>query len=369
MYIIASHIAYSKNGSETFGPANNICDFLLDKNKDFIFIKHCLSGHRQSEISSKSGVLRVGKFYNKNIVIGSLEKIVINLKNANKKGVVFIGIDPVNGISGVALKLFKRTKCFIYLTPDYTEVRFKNSVLNKAYHLMDRICLKYADEVWSVSTRIVKKRRLQGVPDSRNKFLPNSPDFNSIKRLGYDGNNKLVIVSPLSKALDFGPVIEIIKKVSRKYSDIKLQVVGSGDEENVFKKMAEQSGVEKNVTFLGWRSHDEVIKIISESFLGFALYTKFASWNRYGDSMKAREYVACGIPVIISDIPSTAEDISGYGAGLVVGEMNDQEVNRVCLFIEKCIDDKSFYNSLRNNALKMGKDFDKNKILSELLKV
>lgn len=125
--------------------------------------------------------------------------------------------------------------------------------------------------------------------------------------------------------------------------------------------------LEDNIVFLGWKDHDEVLDILVKSFIGFALYTKNISWNKYGDSMKAREYVACGLPVIISDIPSNADDIKEYSAGLVVGDLSKAEIERVESFIEKCIIDIDFYRHMRNNAIRLGRDFDKDKILSELL--
>lgn len=366
MYIVASHVAYSREGEEIFGPANNICDFFSRKKEQFIFIKHCLYGQKQTEILKNGEIIKTGKFYNRNIFIRSIEEVIINIKNKDA-ATIFIGIDPMNGLSGVILKIFKKIDKFIYLTPDYTETRFKNIILNKVYHFIDRVCLKSADECWAVSTRIMQKRKGQGLPNFKNKLLPNSPDFNSIKRREYDGNKNLIIVSPLSEALDFEFVIKIMQSIINNYNEVKLQIVGSGAKEEYFKKMVLDNHLEDNIIFLGWRNHDEVLDILVKSFIGFALYTKNLSWNKYGDSMKAREYVACGLPVIISDIPSNADDIKEYNAGLVVSDFGEIEVERIKLFIEKCITDIDFYNHIKNNATRLGKDFDKDKILNELL--
>lgn len=368
MYTVASHVVYSKEDKETPGPASGIYDFLKAKNKNPCFIKHDLNGLKKTEILRWDSVNWKGEYFNKNIILCSLEKVFLNIRNT-ESGDIYIGADPLNGFSGVVMKIFKKIDKFIYLSPDYSEKRYENVLIDKIYHIIDRICLKFTDESWSVSSRIVKKRKEQGLPDFKNKLLPNSPDFYSIERKEYDGNRNFVIISPLSETLDFYSVVKIIKNIIDKYPEVKLNVVGSGVKEDEFKETVRENNLEENIIFLGWKNHEEVIEILVDSFIGFALYTDKSSWNRYGDSMKAREYVACGVPVIISDIPSTADDVDEYEAGFVVGELDEGEVEKVTSFIDKCISDNNYYLKIRENALKMGRDFDKGKILSELLGV
>ncbi|MEI7426056.1 MAG: glycosyltransferase [Candidatus Moraniibacteriota bacterium] len=364
MYLIATHVVYDDKENATHGSAHAVFDFLKKNNKQVILIEHCLYGKYQSQIVKQNDfVKKTGRFYKSNLIFKSFNELFCNIKYF--KGTdVFICVDPLNGIAGVIFKLFKHKKVFIYLTPDYTESRFTNKILNIIYQLTDRVCLKFSNEVWSVSTRIQNKRRLQGLADSKNKLLPNSPDFESIKRKAYDGNKNLVIVSHLSKSLNLLPILEAVKLLTKNFTDIKLSIIGSGDEREAFQALTIKMHLEKNVNFLGQKNHEEVMRVLSESFLGFALYTKENSWNFYGDSMKAREYVACGMPVIINDIPSTADDIRKYDAGLVLAEIDTEKIVN---FIEKCLIDKKYYLGLRENAIRLGKDFDKNKILKELL--
>lgn len=366
-YIIAAHVAYTIEKKDTFGPAHNVVDFLKKKNQEVVFVKHCLNGQMPSEVVAAEKIEKNDKYYNRGLAMKSFGEILINIKNTKGDNIVFVGVDPVNGLSGVLLKGLGRIKKFIYLTPDYIEGRFKNPLVNRLYHFIDRLCLRYSNEVWSVSSRIVKKRKTQGVPDSKNKLVPNSPDFDSIKRVEYNGNKDLIIVSPLSKTLNLKPVLEALNKLTSRYGDLKLRIIGSGDQEEVFKKMTEEMGLAGRVVFLGRKDHHEVLDILTTSFIGFALYTPGeTNWNIYGDSMKAREYVACGLPVIINDIPSTVEDVKEYNAGLVLHDIDPQ---KMADFIEKCMNDREYYIQIRENAIRLGRDFDKSKILSELLGV
>lgn len=368
-YIIAAHVKFNEGGPETFGPAHNINDFLQEKNKKVIFIKHCIEGIHPSKLENAGKISNIDcRFYNRNQFLRYWERVRINIARARnlKTKPIYIGVDPINGLAGVLLKRNKLVKEFIYFSADYADRRFANFFLNSIYHLIDRLCLKRADQIWAVSSRIVKKRTSQGVEPARNHLLPNSPDFGSIKRRLFDGNHNLIVVSHLSKSLNLAPVFRVIKALAGKFPDIKLLIVGSGPEQNNFLKQAKKMGIGKNVDFMGQKAHAEVMDLLSRSFIGIALYTKDNDWNRYGDSMKAREYVGCGLPVIINDIPSTADDIAEYSAGLVLSAVSSQ---RIVEFVSKCINDKKFYLNLRKNALKLGKAFDKKAILEKLLRL
>lgn len=363
-YIIASHVAHNPTGDEIFGPANSIIAFLDSKKKKSIFIKHDLSGKKPSFVISEGKTTQI-QVKDKNIFFRSLAEMRINIKSCPaKKKFCFIGIDPMNGLSGALLKITGKISKFIYLTPDYTESRFSNLLINSIYHLIDRFCLIASDEVWSVSTRIQEVREKQGVPQCKNKLIVNSPDFSKIKQRGYRGSQNLIIISPLSKALDLHTILAALEPLFNKYNKLNLQIVGSGDEEANFKKMVTEAGLNKSVFFLGWRQHHEIFELMQDGFLGFALYTGAANWNTYGDSMKAREYVSCGLPVIINRIPSTADDIQKYCAGLVVDRVDAKEIGT---FVEKCLTNQVYYLGLRTNALKLARDNDKTKILSKLL--
>lgn len=363
-YCIATHIYHVNGTKEVYGPAHDIYDFLASNKKIVYFIKHDLMGGVESEVLRKK-VEKIGRFHNKNLLIRSFEQIWLNfLLGLKQRGkVYYIGIDPINSLSGVLLKLFRKTDKNVYFSVDYADKRFNNTFLNGIYHLIDKICLYNCDEAWSVSARIVKKRKEQGIADHKNKLLPNSPFFDK-KLIKENKNIDLIIVSNLTKSLNIFPILEVIKIISQKEKSIRLNIIGAGPEEKHFKDVVAKKSMMKYVRFLGQMDHAKVLEEISKSFLGFALYTNENTWNTYGDSMKTREYVAYGIPVIMNDIPSTADDVREYNAGLVVHDINSKTISS---FIEKCILDKEYYNSIRKNAISMAKDFDKKKLLKELL--
>lgn len=370
-YFLATHVGYDSSNSVVYGPAEHVFDYLRLKNKTIWSISHPLYFKGYSfTLDNKNNKRNLFNNNNEGFVIGSLKHIHSNLKTINslrnKEKIYFIGVDPINGLSGILLKIFNISKKFVYLNADYADERFENKILNTIYHFLDRLCLLFCDEVWCVSSRIVNKRIKQGKPENKVKLLPNSPNIKDFKL----NNNKkrdyrFVIVTNITKSLNLKPILESLKSLSVNHNNVALDIIGSGDSEEYYKQMVNKMGLEKKVFFLGPKSHDEVISILPNYFLGFAIYTTANNFNYYGDSMKAREYVASGVPTIINNIPSTADDIKKYEAGLVIDEVNSKEITE---FIEKCISDEKYYSKFYKNALKMAKDYDKENILTGLLK-
>ena len=362
-YYIATHVSYNSKHIDNYGPPHYVYDFLKKNKKTVYFIKHCLQGEHDSIFIDERKSITKKIYMGKNFLATVIQHIFLNISMIDNKQAIYIGVNPINGFSGVILKKLGRIKTFIYFTPDYADKRFKNTLLNAIYHVLDIVSLKSANEVWSVSSRIVKKRKKQGVDDSRNKLLPNSPNIADLPIRNNSYLERLIIVSHLTKSLNLEPILQSVKAL-RKKTSLELTIIGSGPELQNMKSRVNELKLGKSVHFLGPLPHKEVLKEISKSFIGLALYTKENSWNMYGDSMKAREYVACGIPVIINSIPSTADDIKLHNAGLVLTKI---DVKKITEFVAKCMNDKRFYDNMCQNAVDLGKKFDKETVLKQLL--
>lgn len=373
IYIIVTHALYANSPKENHGPAHEIYSYLRSRKNHVFFLRHDLVGKNEGDKSKNFEKLLFTSPNPFLLLIKTLKElqqtflfaqhIIWKYRNEKNRQIIFIGVDPLNAVVGSFLKLIGRINKNIYFTVDYADKRFENAVLNKLFHLIDIFCIFSSDELWSVSSRIVAKREKQGVSQLKNKFLPNSPDFQMITRKKYDGNRKLVIISYLGERLELYPILRVVKRLIKKYPDLTLSIIGSGPKEGDFKDLVQKLGLSKNVFFLGQMTHKDALKIVAGSFLGLALYEANIQ-NIYGDSMKAREYVACGIPVIINTVPATADDIKKYQAGLVLKKLS---VSRIISFIEKCIQNPAYYQQLRKNALFLGELFDKKRLLNTLL--
>ena len=368
MYLVVTHSAYNSSGETTYGPANHVYDFITNENLPSALISHSLFGGWPGFIKIKNKKRSLGKLHHLNLLFRSIEHIILNFVEAirlrKKNDLIYIGADPINSLSGAWLKIFGKLDKNIYFIVDYADDRFPNKILNNIYHSLDKFCMRYADEIWCVSTRIIDKKIKLGVPKDKLRLLPNSPNIKSFPKFKQKRNLEMVIVSHLSKSLNLEPILKAIKLIAKKNPTLKLNIIGTGPEEDRFRYVVKKLKIEKKINFLGQLDHKEVIEVVSKSFLGFAIYTDANSWNYYGDSMKAREYIAGGTPVVINNIPSTADDDKKYRAGKVLKKVSSREI---AAFVSKCISNKKYYNELQGNALDMAKIFDKYTILKTLL--
>lgn len=360
-FVIASHVYYSDGIHDVHGPAHTIYDYLMKKKLPVVFIKHCIENHYPSVVLS--GSKREAYEIPRSFAGAFVRKFMISMRVLPATPTTFIGVDPFNGLVGLVAKMKGRVERFIYYTPDYTDRRYKNPLLNAFYYMIDRIDLRFADEAWSVSSRIRDLRARQGIADRKNKLVPNTPDVSSVPHYPYDGNKTLILVSNLTTAHFIQPILSAVAQLRRTCPDVRLVIFGGRDTATVT-RLVRKLGLDSVVHVLGQRSHREVLERIARSFLGLALYTGASRGTYWGDSMKAREYVACGIPVVINELPSTSEDIKAHRAGIVLKNVTETAVFDA---VKGCIEDQVYYRKLRRAALLLGKKFDKGVLLGNLL--
>ncbi len=372
-FIVVTHAVLSDT-KDVAGPAHNIVSYLDKKGEDYLFIRHSLFKgdktliHLKKDGKSKEFEIdsNISLFEPLNRVIEGIQTIRIVNKYIESKKVAYIGIDPLNSLWGLILKKTGKVNKLISFTVDYSPKRFSNSVLNNLYHFIDKITLKLSDQAWVVSSRIFDLRIIQGKKKENLFLVPNAPAVREIKKLISKSPNSqnLITIGTISKALDFGLIIDAMQTLVKKHPQLKLTIIGQGEGMNDLKKDIELRKLSKNIILAGLKTHKEVFEILATQGIGIAIYTDNAPWSYYSDSMKARDYLALGLPVVISGNIGTAEEIKTNNAGIYI----KKDKKELAQAIEKLILDRKFYMSLRENALRMSEDTDIEKTLDNAFK-
>ena len=71
---------------------------------------------------------------------------------------VYIGVDPLNCLSGLVLRSLGLVKCVIFYSIDFTPKRFPQKLVNDLYHAIESFCVRFADIRWDISPRIAEGR-------------------------------------------------------------------------------------------------------------------------------------------------------------------------------------------------------------------
>lgn len=375
LFVVAAHVFFYEGG-DVHGSAHGLIGYLKKTGQPYLFLKHSTFSGFPGEIITALDpqqdplIRKIGPKHWQVPYLQYGKELIRSLSSSwslKKRGfrVVYIGVDPLNALVGYILRRLKRIDTFVAFTPDYSPVRFPNPLVNYLYHQIDKITTNRADFVWGVSKRIVDLRRKQGIPDQRNFQVPNSPSMQIVKTITPSSKNKfdLVIVSTLSKGVNFPILLRGVASLRKDFPHLRLRLIGSGDYEAELRQLVKELDIEDRILLLGQMSHEEVFKNLKECGVGIALYTNDAPWTYYSDPMKVRDYLACGIPVVMTDVPALAHEIQTAQAGEVIALAQDSFEAA----IRKILTDDEKYSQYAENALLMGETYDLDSVLEKTL--
>lgn len=288
---------------------------------------------------------------------------------------LFIGQNYFCTFGGILLKWLGVTRRAIYWVGDYFPIPPSGPYrhLLKVFRVLDKFCLKFSDEVWFMTPRLLEVRRRGGLLPKGSKSVhkivaapielstspcvdPKKVDFQSAVFLGVLGENQGV-----------QEMIRAIPGIIKTIPGFRFNIIGSGYFEGNLRGLVEKLGLSKHVDFKGFMaSEEEVRKIIARSGVAVALYKpdKY-SFTQFADSGKVKVYLSCQTPVVLTRVPYIAEEVEKYQAGLVIN-YERKELEEALI---KILSDRKLNYHCRENALKLAKAYDVNKILGSALRV
>lgn len=146
----------------------------------------------------------------------------------------------------------------------------------------------------------------------------------------------LIMVSRFASSKDQETVIRAMKELD---DDVILRLVGDGENLDHCKQVARECGVEDRVQFLGARA--DVAELVAESYIGI----QSSNWEGFG--LTAVEIMACGKPVIATNVDGLKQVVEGAGYLFEVGDYKSLSKMVVGL-----IDNKNQYDSMAEKSIK-----------------
>jgi glycosyltransferase involved in cell wall biosynthesis len=239
---------------------------------------------------------------------------------------ICVACDPLNGVVAMVLKRLGLLGQVVYYTIDWMPERFANKLLNRLYHALDRFCLDNCDAAWNISPRIVEIRREQGLPDARNVLVPVGVDLEKINLPDKSGHTPrdVVLLGALSPSKGVDLVIEAWPALRARFPDLTLHVIGktpnNAIEDGVVYAPYEPRlrALGEGVVLHGVMNHDAVLATLPAFDISLALYRPTDNnLSRWADPSRVKDYLACALPVVITDVPEIAKDVDACAAGIV----------------------------------------------------
>lgn len=223
---------------------------------------------------------------------------------------------------------------------------FKNKIRNFFYFILR----KSKSKVFCVGSETIKYFENKGFETERLINLPvfvptindnhvSKPNFNEVRiKLGIGKNDFLISSgSRLVKDKGFDLLIDSISRLEKK-NNIKLVIIGQGEERLNLVKLVEKLNVKNNVLFLDWMDIDEMKNIISAS----NIFVHPARWDAFGAG--TLNAMALGVPVIASNQSGSGPDRIKHKYNGFLYEASDTLT--LTSIIEYCIGNQSELNKI-----------------------
>lgn len=314
------------HNSEISGPIDYLQLYLEKNGHKVTRLEHPLDNYKKRFTLFRKGkrfrkLKRYGLFGILNLFIDFFLSIGFVLKNHSD---IFIGANNFDTFIGIFSRkiFFKKIEKIIYFGTDFSEDRFKNKILNKIYYFVESVCCKYSDLVISNTKRAEEKRFKFGLKKEKSIIVPNGVlldkvDFNK-KELN---KNNFIFVGSITKEHGLYDLIEAIYPLINKFV-----LIGYGDDWDRTVSLCKEKNIEIETYYK--KDHKFCINYMKK-FNGFGLapYNLNSKWTYYCSPLKVVEYIACGLPVLMSSLPEIARHVKENNLGVVYSELDYNKIS------------------------------------------
>jgi len=367
--VVVSHI------TDLAGPTEALEDFLKVKVRQLGLIYHpfyyCADRRSQGRLFSQGS-----KIYNSRLpgiklpeVFQFAEDIILTiyyLFRFARRFDIFVGVNPLNAAIGILLRKLGLVRTVVLYTIDWMPRRFPIRLMNNFYHAVDRFAVRHCDVAWSLTPRIAAIREEQGLPQEKSLVVPVGVQLKKIRRIPIEQilrshRKRAVLLGALAPSKGADLVIKAFSEIARLVPNVELLIIGrtpinASEDSKAFQPYEDKLvQLGERVRLLGVLPHDEVLRVLPQCHVGLAPYDPSGIiLSQYADPSRVKDYLACGLPVVITKVPQIAGEIERLIAGIVIEYDATEFVNAVVTLLT----DDELYRQMRNGAIKLAQEYD-----------
>ncbi len=194
------------------------------------------------------------------------------------------------------------------------------------------------------------------------EITPFGIDFNIFNNKNIRNEDEVVIgiVKALEQVYGIDYLIKAFNKIINKYPDknIKLKILGEGTQSGSLRELVDELEINDNVEFLKPTNLEGVSDFYNK--INIAVFPSIS--ESFG--VAVIEAQACGVPVIVSDIPAFNETTIPGKTSLIC---RIKDVDTIVDAVEKLVLNKAFYKEMSKNAeIFVKENFDVNEIFKRI---
>ncbi|MCA6069111.1 glycosyltransferase [Chryseobacterium sp. RG1] len=318
-------------------------DLLLLKDEETVFFntlkeKHC------------SNIFTLGKSYYNPMYIFRMLKYVKNYD------IVHVHLFPSQYFAAIS-SFFCNSKTKFIFTEHNTA---NNRINNVFFKQIDKFIYSFYQKIICITPQVKETLKIKiGLDDSKLLVIQNGINLEDInaeskssrEEFGFSIDDKLLImVAGFREQKDQDTVIKVLEKLPSTY---KLLLVGDGARRSILEKIIIEKNLENRVFLLGFRS--DVFSLYKMSDIAILS----SHWEGFG--LAAAEAMACGIPVIASNVDGLAQVV--HGGGILFEKENVNDLKDKIISLEN----KERYISLSLDGLKKAQNYSLKTMVENLI--
>ena len=165
---------------------------------------------------------------------------------------------------------------------------------------------------------------------------------------GWGNDIVLLSIGRLAKEKNWETLLAAVAKVMKTHDNVRLVIIGDGEERKALRKYAQQLNIAERVEFTGKVPFGDVPRYLKAADLFcFASITET-------QGLVTMEAIAAGLPVVAVNATGTTDVIEHGQEGL----LTDNDSLALAGAIQQVIDDEALLQRLREGAQKRAQDFD-----------
>lgn len=267
----------------------------------------------------------------------------------------------------VILAKFKKKPIIITYHNDIVSTGFA-SYIAKLYNLTSlNIILKMSEKIIITQPKYFDRSPYLKKYREKIEVVPVGVDINKFKPLNVDEEeHTLFFLSVLDKFHEYKGLKYLLKAlriVKNEIKDIKLIIGGEGELKTYYQELANHLGVGGNVNFVGFIPDDKLVEYYNRCSI-FVLPSYSSDQEGFG--IVLLEALACGKPVVTTEIVGISEDVRKSNAGIIV---KPHDVESLADAIIRILQDDNLRKKMGKNGRKIAEKYSWKNIADMMEKI
>ncbi|HCR12553.1 glycosyltransferase [Solidesulfovibrio sp.] len=273
---------------------------------------------------------------------------------------LFVGVESLLALCGAALKVRGKVRESAYYISDWSPWKFDNKALNDLYIWLDKTACRRSDYIWNYTYAISDARRdILGYDMAqlgRELWVPFGfiPDGVVIKSHDEVDRRRLFYSGGICRENGVALIVEALPEILASVPDAVIDIFGDGPQLAELKARAAALGVSRAIIWHGYvTDRRRILDAALSASAALAPYMPFPeNVKRFGDVIKIREAIGCGLPVVTTEVPPSHREVREGGLGAVI----PYDAGALAKTAVRLLTDEPWYRAVRDRVVAASRD-------------